>query len=96
MKEIQKHIVAGDLIQAVPSRRTSAETEVGALEVYRRLRSVNPSPTSCTSISARIRSWAFAGEPRAQPRRKSSIRPIAGTCRRGKNEAEDEFLKESC
>ncbi|HBG66988.1 MAG TPA: anthranilate synthase component I, partial [Treponema sp.] len=42
--ELKKHIVAGDIFQAVPSRRLQVECAASALEVYRRLRSLNPSP----------------------------------------------------
>ncbi len=95
VKEIQKHIVAGDLIQAVPSRRLQLETEVGALEVYRRLRSVNPSPYLVYIDFGAYQIVGASPESLVRSRDgKSSIRPIAGTCRRGKNEAEDEFLKE--
>ncbi len=44
VREIKKRIEAGDLLQAVPSRRLQFECESSALEIYRRLRSVNPSP----------------------------------------------------
>lgn len=95
VKEIQKHIVAGDLIQAVPSRRLQLESEVGALEVYRRLRSVNPSPYLFYIDFGAYQLVGASPESLVRSRSgKSSIRPIAGTCRRGKNEAEDEFLKE--
>ncbi|MBR5097043.1 MAG: chorismate-binding protein, partial [Treponema sp.] len=42
--ELKKHIVAGDIIQAVPSRRVQLECDMSALELYRRLRLINPSP----------------------------------------------------
>ena len=42
--ELKKEIVAGNIFQAVPSRRLQLENENSALEIYRRLRSVNPSP----------------------------------------------------
>ena len=92
--ELQKHIVAGDIIQAVPSRRLQLESDVDALEVYRRLRSVNPSPYL---FYLNYGTHQFIGaSPESIVRVRdgvASIRPIAGTRRRGKNEEEDLALK---
>jgi anthranilate synthase component I len=41
---LKKHIVAGDIIQAVPSQRLSRPTHLHPFNAYRRLRQVNPSP----------------------------------------------------
>jgi anthranilate synthase component I len=41
---LKKHIVAGDIIQAVPSQRLSRPTELHPFNAYRRLRQINPSP----------------------------------------------------
>ena len=41
---LKRHIVAGDIIQAVPSRRVQIECKATALQVYGKLRKVNPSP----------------------------------------------------
>jgi anthranilate synthase component I len=40
----KEHIVNGDIIQVVPSQRLSRPTTVAAFDVYRALRTVNPSP----------------------------------------------------
>ncbi len=92
---LKKHIVEGNIIQAVPSRRLQLSCNVDALEVYRRLRSINPSPhmffldfENFQLVGASPESVVRVKEGRA------SIRPIAGTRRRGKNSAEDETLKE--
>ena len=42
--ELKKHIIDGDIIQAVPSRRVQIECKAPALQVYGKLRKVNPSP----------------------------------------------------
>lgn len=42
--ELKKHIVAGDIIQAVPSQRLSRPTSLHPFNAYRQLRQVNPSP----------------------------------------------------
>ena len=41
---LKKHIVEGDIIQAVPSQRLSRPTQLHPFNAYRRLRQVNPSP----------------------------------------------------
>lgn len=42
--DLKKHIVAGDIIQAVPSQRLSRPTTLHPFNAYRQLRQVNPSP----------------------------------------------------
>lgn len=42
--ELKKHIVAGDIIQAVPSQRIARPTSLHPFNIYRHLRTVNPSP----------------------------------------------------
>ena len=42
--KLKEHIVAGDIIQAVPSQRLSRPTDLHPFNVYRQLRQVNPSP----------------------------------------------------
>ena len=41
---LKEHIIAGDIIQAVPSQRISKKTSLHPFNAYRRLRSTNPSP----------------------------------------------------
>lgn len=94
VNELKKRIVAGDIIQAVPSRRLQLETDVEALEIYRRLRSVNPSPYLLYLDFGTHQLVGASPESLVRVRDGvASIRPIAGTRRRGKNEAEDEKLK---
>lgn len=95
VEELKKRIVAGDIIQAVPSRRLQISSEIPALEVYRRLRTLNPSPYLLYIDFGKYQLAGSSPESLVRVRAgRASIRPIAGTCRRGKNEAEDEFLKE--
>lgn len=42
--QLKKHIVAGDIIQAVPSQRLARPTNLHPFNIYRQLRQVNPSP----------------------------------------------------
>jgi anthranilate synthase component 1 len=41
---LKRHIVAGDIIQAVPSQRLARPTSLHPFNAYRHLRQVNPSP----------------------------------------------------
>ena len=91
---LKKHIIAGDIIQAVPSRRVQIECEANAMQVYGKLRKVNPSPYL---FYIDFKDFQFTGaspESLVRVRKgKAVIHPIAGTIHRGKNDAEDEMLK---
>ncbi len=92
--ELKKHIIAGDIFQAVPSRRLQVECESSAMEIYRRLRSVNPSPYLVYIDFGDRQLLGSSPESLVRVRGgTASIRPIAGTRRRGKTDAEDEALK---
>jgi anthranilate synthase component 1 len=41
---LKKHVIAGDIIQAVPSQRLARPTTLNPFNAYRHLRQVNPSP----------------------------------------------------
>lgn len=41
---LKEHIIAGDIIQAVPSQRLARKTDLHPFNAYRQLRQVNPSP----------------------------------------------------
>lgn len=93
VSEIRKEIIKGNLLQAVPSRRLEIATEMPALEAYRSLRSSNPSPYL---FFLNFGSYQlFGASPEVHVKVKQGrvvLRPIAGTRRRGKNEAEDRAL----
>lgn len=100
-----EHIVAGDIIQAVPSQRLSRKTDLHPFNAYRYLRQVNPSPymfyidcvVPSTSSSSSSSSLQLVG---ASPECLLSINPdryvtnhaIAGTIKRGVTPAEDQEL----
>lgn len=91
---LKKEIVAGNLIQAVPSRRLQLDCANSALEIYRRLRSVNPSPYLVYLDFGDRQLVGSSPESLVRVRDGiASIRPIAGTRRRGKNAVEDEALR---
>ena len=103
--KLKEHIVKGDIIQAVPSQRISRKTSVHPFNIYRTLRTLNPSPytffLSCSSFSligaspeCLMKTDGFASVP-GDPQ---TLRPrilnhaIAGTIARGKNAVEDDEL----
>ena len=91
---LKQHIIAGDIIQAVPSRRVQIECKADALAVYGKLRKVNPSPYLFYIDFGDFQFTGTSPESLVQVRKgKATIHPIAGTIHRGKNDAEDESLK---
>ncbi|HVB14213.1 MAG TPA: anthranilate synthase component I family protein [Candidatus Dormibacteraeota bacterium] len=92
---IKEDIAAGEIYQAVLSRRLSAPARESGLEIYQRLRQVNPSPAM---FFLRIPGVELAGsspEPLVKVHGRSvTTRPIAGTRRRGEDEREDQLLEQ--
>lgn len=92
---LKKHIVQGDIIQAVPSHRISRPTTLHPFNVYRHLRTVNPSPYlfyfDCDDFSIVGASPELLVK---QEGRRIVTHPIAGTVKRGSNLEEDEKLAE--
>ena len=87
---VKEYVLAGDVMQVVPSQRMSVPFAAPPLNLYRALRNLNPSPYmyfldlgdfhivgSSPEILARLESGLV------------TVRPIAGTRRRGHDEAED-------
>jgi anthranilate synthase component 1 len=90
----KKYITAGDIIQVVGSQRFSAPVKASPLDVYRAVRSVNPSPYM---FLLELDGFSLVGaSPEIHVRceeGKVEIRPIAGTRRRGRTEEEDAALE---
>ncbi|MBT8139165.1 MAG: anthranilate synthase component I [Gammaproteobacteria bacterium] len=94
VEKIKQYTLAGDVMQVVPSQRMSAAFKAPPINLYRALRSLNPSPYmyfldlgdfhvvgSSPEILARVEQGEI------------TVRPIAGTRRRGYSEAEDRELE---
>ncbi|ANJ67664.1 anthranilate synthase component I [Halothiobacillus diazotrophicus] len=92
--KIREYIAAGDVMQVVPSQRMTIEYHAAPLDLYRALRSLNPSPYmffldvgdhqvvgSSPEILVRLEDDEI------------TVRPIAGTRPRGKTPAEDLSLE---
>lgn len=95
VEKAKNYIIEGDIFQVVPSQRFECDFDCPPFQLYRSLRRLNPSPflfflnfgqyTLCGSspeILVRVRD------------NKVTIRPIAGTRKRGSNEAEDKALED--
>lgn len=87
------YIYAGDIIQVVLSQRFSASANLPALQVYRALRLLNPSPYT---FFLKIGDQTLVGSsPEVMVRltgNRMELRPIAGTRPRGAGEQEDKRL----
>ena len=94
VRKAKEYITAGDIIQVVGSQRFSAPVKASPLDVYRAVRSVNPSPYV---FLLELEGFSLVGaSPEIHVRcedRQVEIRPIAGTRRRGKTSEEDDALQ---
>jgi anthranilate synthase component 1 len=95
VERIKEYVLAGDVMQVVPSQRFSVPFSEPPIDLYRALRNLNPSPYmyfldledfhivgSSPEILARLQQGVV------------TVRPIAGTRHRGKDEAEDLALEQ--
>jgi anthranilate synthase component 1 len=94
VEKIKEYVLAGDIMQCVPSQRMSTPYQAAPLDLYRALRSLNPSPYmyylnlddhQVVGSSPEILTRTEEGEV--------TVRPIAGTRKRGKSEEEDKALE---
>jgi anthranilate synthase component 1 len=92
--KVKEYVRAGDVIQTVISQRFEVENEADSLDVYRALRSINPSPYMfCLDMGE---SAIVGTSPEIHVRcedKKVEVRPIAGTRPRGKTPDEDVALE---
>ncbi|MEB2284992.1 MAG: anthranilate synthase component I [Polyangiaceae bacterium UTPRO1] len=94
VERAKEYIRAGDIIQVVLAQRLEAELRAAPFDVYRALRTVNPSPymfylhlgeQTLVGSSPEVMARVEDGE--------LTVRPIAGTSPRGTQEAEDRELE---
>ncbi|MGI8740435.1 MAG: anthranilate synthase component I [Gammaproteobacteria bacterium] len=94
VERIKHYIVEGDVMQVVPSQRMSIEFRARPLDLYRALRSLNPSPYM---YHLHLGDFHIVGSsPEILVRLEDGVvtlRPIAGTRPRGASEAEDLALE---
>jgi anthranilate synthase component 1 len=91
---VKEYIRSGDIIQVVPSQRFTRPFAKTPLDLYRALRTVNPSPYTFILDTGE---FALVGaSPEVHVRLTDGlveIRPIAGTARRGATQDEDLALE---
>ncbi len=89
----KEYIRKGDVFQVVGSQRFITKFEASPLDLYRAVRTINPSPYM---FLLELDGFSLVGaSPEIHVRcenRRVEIRPIAGTRHRGKTEAEDNAL----
>ncbi|MDB6060218.1 MAG: anthranilate synthase [Verrucomicrobiaceae bacterium] len=94
VESIKEYTLSGDVMQVVPSQRLSIGFSAEPLNLYRALRHLNPSPYmyfldlddfQIVGSSPEILARSEGGE--------ITVRPLAGTRRRGHTEAEDKALE---
>lgn len=94
VERAKEYIRAGDIFQVVPSRRLSCKFTHDPIALYRALRHLNPSPYM---FYLHLGDCALVGSsPEILVRLRDgvvTVRPIAGTRKRGANEAEDKALE---
>jgi anthranilate synthase component 1 len=91
---VKEYVRSGDVIQTVLSQRFKKEFKPTPVDLYRALRTVNPSPYMFLIEDADFS--VVGASPEVHVRLtgdKVEIRPIAGTRHRGKDEAEDLALE---
>ena len=95
VERVKHYIREGDVMQVVLSQRLSIPVQAAPLDLYRALRSLNPSPYM---FYMDLREFHVVGSsPEILVRLEEdviTVRPIAGTRRRGANEAEDRALEQ--
>lgn len=94
VKRAKEYILAGDIFQLVLSQCLTRKTGLHPFEVYRSLRSLNPSPYMYYLNYGEIQVAGASPEPLVRLTGELvESKPIAGTRPRGKNEIEDTELE---
>ena len=91
---IKEYILEGDAIQVVLSQRLKFSINSDPFDIYRALRTINPSPYMYYLKFGELQ--VVGSSPEVLVRledEKVEVRPIAGTRKRGKNEEEDHKLE---
>lgn len=94
--KLKEHISSGDIIQAVPSQRMARPTSLHPFNIYRHLRTVNPSPylffLDCEDFHI------VGASPELLVKAENGriyTHPIAGTVKRGPTAEQDEQLAQT-
>jgi len=93
--KIKQYITDGEAIQVVLSQRLSQRTDIAPFEIYRALRTINPSPYMFFLDFTDFH--IIGASPEILVRVEDGLvmtRPLAGTRPRGKNQIEDTMLEQ--
>ena len=93
VEKARKYIASGDIIQVVLSQRLKTDIRCRPFDIYRALRSINPSPYMFYLKCGEI--YLVGSSPEIMVRcedGKVELRPIAGTRPRGRDDDEDKKL----
>ena len=97
LMSVNSIVSKGDVFQIVPSRSFAIEFRGDDFQVYRKLRSINPSPYLFYFDFGSYR--IFGSSPEAQiivHGGKAELHPIAGTIRRTMDDEQDNINTENC
>lgn len=95
VEKAKEYILAGDIFQVVPSQRFKAPFVLPPFALYRSLRHLNPSPFLFYLDFVSFQLVGSSPEILVRLRdNKVTIRPLAGTRKRGANSEEDKRLSE--
>ncbi len=93
VEKAKEYIVSGDAFQIVLSQRFSINYDSSPFNIYRVLRTVNPSPYMYYLNYGKFKIVGSSPEPLIKiSGSKVSTYPIAGTRKRGKSKSEDRYL----
>ncbi|KAK9386210.1 ADC synthase [Lipomyces mesembrius] len=93
VKKLKEHIFKGDIFQGVPSQRIVRSTTLHPFNIYRHLRTVNPSPYMFYIDNVDFQIVGASPELLVKSENGRIVtHPIAGTVPRGKSREEDDKL----
>ncbi len=93
VEQIKEYILAGDVMQVVPSQRMTLPFDKSPLTLYRALRHLNPSPYLYFVDLGEVQIVGSSPEILVRLEKgEVTVRPIAGTRKRGRDAAEDAAL----
>jgi len=94
VQRCKEYIKAGDVFQVVLSQRLAVKTQASPFNIYRALRVINPSPYMFYLDLGELKLIGSSPEVMVKVERDEiTVRPIAGTRKRGLNEEEDMRLE---
>ncbi len=94
VQKCKEYIKAGDVFQVVISQRLTLNTQANPFNIYRALRVINPSPYMFYLDMGDLKLIGSSPEVMVKVEgKKITVRPIAGTRKRGLNEEEDSRLE---